>query len=107
MVEHHLLLPDVAMRRDLTDTATIEQVAAAVGTVERLELLHALTEADSLATGPAAWGSWQAELVDELVARVRHVLGGGDAAEVTWRLFPDAETLARMAVGDGRRSTRR
>ena len=98
MVEHHLLLPDVALRRDLTDTATIEKVAEAVETVERLELLHALTEADSLATGPAAWGSWQAELVNELVARVRHVLGGGDATEVTWRLFPDAETLARMAA---------
>ena len=99
MVEHHLLLPDAAIRRDLTDSATIEQVAAAIGTAERLDLLHALTEADSLATGPAAWGSWQAELVDELVARVRHVLGGGDAAEVTWRLFPDEETLARMAIG--------
>jgi [protein-PII] uridylyltransferase len=99
MVEHHLLLPDAAIRRDLTDSATIERVAEAVGTVERLELLHALTESDSLATGPAAWGSWQAELVGELVARVRHVLGGGDAAEVTWRLFPDADTLARMAVG--------
>ncbi len=99
MVEHHLLLPDVALRRDLTDTATIEMVAGAVETIERLELLHALTEADSKATGPAAWGSWQAELVDELVGRVRHVLGGGKAEEVTWRLFPDADTLARMAAG--------
>jgi [protein-PII] uridylyltransferase len=59
MVEQHLLLPDVAMRRDLTDAATIEQVANAVGTVEVLELLHALTEADSLATGPSAWGDWK------------------------------------------------
>ncbi len=100
MVEQHLLLPDVAMRRDLTDPATIEQVAAAVGTVEVLELLHALTEADSLATGPSAWGDWKEGLVAELVARVRHVLGGGDVAEVTWRLFPDAETLAVMAGGD-------
>ena len=64
MVEHHLLLPDAAIRRDLTDAATIERVAEAVGTVERLDLLHALTESDSLATGPAAWGSWQAELVE-------------------------------------------
>ena len=38
-------------------------------------------------------------MVNELVARVRHVLGGGDAAEVTWRLFPDEDTLARMAGG--------
>lgn len=100
MVEHHLLLPDVAMRRDLTDPATIEQVAHAVGTVEVLDLLHALTEADSLATGPSAWGDWKEGLVNELVARVRHVLGGGDVAEVTWRLFPDAETLAVMAAGE-------
>lgn len=100
MVEHHLLLPDVASRRDLTDEATISQVAEALGTVERLDLLHALTEADSLATGPSAWGSWKEELVNELAARVRHVLGGGDVAEVTWRLFPDADTLLLMAAGE-------
>ena len=100
MVEHHLLLPDVAMRRDLTDEATIQGVADAVGSVEVLDLLHALTEADSKATGPSAWGSWKEGLVDELAGRVRHVLGGGDISEVTWRLFPDAETLALMAGED-------
>ncbi len=97
LIEHHLLLPDVAMRRDLTDEATIQLVADAVGSSEVLNLLHALTEADSKATGPSAWGSWKEELVTELVDRVRHLLGGGDVAEVTWRLFPDAETLALMA----------
>ena len=100
LIEQHLLLPDVAMRRDLTDPATIEHVAKAVKSVEVLELLHALTEADSMATGPSAWGDWKAGLVSELVARVRHVLGGGDVAEVTWRLFPDADTLAVMARGE-------
>lgn len=100
MVEHHLLLPDVAMRRDLTDEATVRHVADAVGSVEVLDLLHALTEADSLATGPSAWGDWKEGLVADLVARVRHVLGGGDVAEVTWSLFPDAETLAAMAIGE-------
>ncbi len=100
LVEHHLLLADVAMRRDLTDQGTIEQVAAAVGSVEVLDLLHALTEADSLATGPSAWGPWKQGLVAELAGRVRHVLGGGDVAEVTWRLFPDAATLALMAAGE-------
>jgi [protein-PII] uridylyltransferase len=98
MVEHHLLLPDVALRRDLTDQGTISQVADAVGDVDTLDLLHALTEADSIATGPSAWGSWKEGLVADLVARVRHVLGGGDVREVTWRLFPDPETSARMAA---------
>lgn len=99
MVEHHLLLPDVAMRRDLTDEATIHLVAGLVGSVQKLQLLDALTEADSKATGPSAWSGWKEELVDELVSRTKHVLGGGRASEVKWRLFPDEQTLAVMAAG--------
>ena len=100
MVEHHLLLPDVAVRRDLSDPMTIEAVADAVGTHERLELLHRLTEADSLATGPSAWGGWKQELVDELVSRVDHVIGGGDVADAIWTLFPDTDTVEKLAGGD-------
>jgi [protein-PII] uridylyltransferase len=99
MVEFHLLLPDVAVRRDLSDPATIQFVADAVGDQDVLELLHALTIADSKATGPSAWGAWKEELVSDLVARVTHVFGGGAVDEATWTLFPDAETLALMATG--------
>ncbi|MEN9552615.1 MAG: protein-PII uridylyltransferase GlnD [Actinomycetota bacterium] len=100
LIEHHLLLADTATRRDLSDDATISMVAEKVGSVQVLDLLHALTEADSLATGPSAWSDWKAELIALLVDRVRHVLGGGDIAEVTWRLFPDASVLELMATGD-------
>ena len=100
MVRHHLLLPDVAVRRDLADRATIEFVADAVGDQEVLDLLHALTIADSKATGPSAWGAWKEELVADLVARVTHVFGGGAVEEATWTLFPDSETLALMATGE-------
>jgi len=77
MVRHHLLLPDTATRRDLDDPATIDTVVVAVGgSVELLELLHALTEADAAATGPAAWSEWKAGLIAELVDRARaHVHG--------------------------------
>jgi [protein-PII] uridylyltransferase len=86
LVEHHLLLPDTATRRDLEDPATIEMVAGKVGDRETLELLAALTEADSLATGPAAWSPWKARLVRVLVERVsRHLEAGaapaGDPSE--------------------------
>lgn len=76
MVEHHLLLPDVATRRDLADPATTQAVADAVGTLEVLELLHALAEADAAATGPAAWSSWKAELIADLVRRTAALLAG-------------------------------
>ncbi|MET7755374.1 [protein-PII] uridylyltransferase [Streptomyces sp. NPDC005389] len=75
-VRHHLLLVETATRRDLDDPATVRAVATAVGTVGTLELLHALTEADALATGPAAWSAWRASLVADLVKRVAGVLAG-------------------------------
>jgi [protein-PII] uridylyltransferase len=79
MVEHHLLLPDVATRRDLADPATARSVADAVGSAQVLELLHALTEADAAATGPAAWSSWKAGLIAELVQRAHALLAGEPA----------------------------
>ena len=83
MVEHHLLLPDVATRRDLDDPATAESVAKAVGSRQLLELLAALTEADSLATGSQAWSHWKAGLVRDLVARVAALLDGSPVAAPT------------------------
>ncbi len=103
LVRHHLLLADAATRRDVQDPATVEAVAAAVGDTGTLELLHALTEADSIATGPAAWSPWKAGLVDELVGRVRKALAGAPHEEDADE-FPDArqrELVARArATGE-------
>jgi [protein-PII] uridylyltransferase len=100
LIRHHLLLADTATRRDLSDDATITMVAESLKSTVVLDLLHALTESDSLATGPSAWSDWKAELVTLLVERTRHVLGGGDVQEVVWRLFPDATVLELMAAGE-------
>ncbi|SOD64592.1 UTP--GlnB (protein PII) uridylyltransferase, GlnD [Streptomyces zhaozhouensis] len=77
LVRHHLLLVETATRRDLDDPATLTPVVEAVRDPLTLELLHALTEADALATGPAAWSRWRASLVAGLVARVAARLGEG------------------------------
>ncbi|MCG0290397.1 [protein-PII] uridylyltransferase, partial [Streptomyces sp. PSAA01] len=79
LVRHHLLLVETATRRDLDDPATVGSVAEAVGGATTLELLHALTEADALATGPAAWSAWRGSLVADLVKRVAAVLAGEPA----------------------------
>ncbi|MDQ6854985.1 MAG: [protein-PII] uridylyltransferase, partial [Actinomycetota bacterium] len=76
MVRHHLLLPSVATSRDLGDPATAMFVAHAVGSSELLELLDALTEADSLATGDTAWTPWKADLVHRLVEQIGAALAG-------------------------------
>ncbi|MGI8663174.1 MAG: [protein-PII] uridylyltransferase [Acidimicrobiales bacterium] len=99
MVRHHLLLPDVATRRDIDDPTTIKRVADAIGSLPHLELLAALTEADSLATGPAAWGSWKAGLVNQLVDRTAYLLGGGTTSELITDEFPTPHLLGLMSSG--------
>ena len=102
LVRHHLLLVETATRRDLEDPATVRSVAEAVGSQHTLELLHALTEADALATGPAAWSSWRGSLVADLVKRVAAVLAG-DVLDEPEAAAPTAEQerLAIEAVATG------
>ncbi|QBJ95116.1 [protein-PII] uridylyltransferase [Rhodococcus sp. ABRD24] len=77
MVRHHLLLAQTATRRDLDDPATVQSVVDRLGgDPVLLELLHALAEADSLATGPGVWGDWKSSLIGELVRRCRLVMAG-------------------------------
>lgn len=93
LVEHHLLLAETATRRDLSDPRTAALAAEAVGDKETLDLLAALTEADSRATGPAAWSSWKQALIEELVLVTRAVLHGGQVAPPA----PDASRFAHLA----------
>ncbi|MTD55307.1 [protein-PII] uridylyltransferase [Amycolatopsis pithecellobii] len=77
VVRHHLLLPHTATRRDIEEPTTVHRVAKTVDNdVVLLELLHALTEADSLATGPGMWNDWKAGLVENLVTRCRQLMQG-------------------------------
>jgi [protein-PII] uridylyltransferase len=96
LVRHHLLLPDVATRRDLNDPATVNSVAAAVGSLEALRLLAALTEADSVATGPSAWSPWKKELLTQLVDRAAQVLEGVEPDDLGIDPFPSPDQLALL-----------
>ena len=93
----HLLLPDVARRRDLADPALAAEVAAAVADPSTLASLHLLAVADGRATGPTAWSDWVATLVSSLVRKVSTVLDerspdpSADDAAATAR---DAQSIA-------------
>ena len=76
LVESHLLLAQVATRRDLGDPKTIDEVTSHVGDARRLAMLYLLTRADSLATGAEAWSSFRASLVRELYSKALERLEG-------------------------------
>ena len=97
LVANHLLLSEVALRRDLDDPATIQRVADRVSSLGALRLLAALTEADSRATGPAAWGPAKAQLVALLVGRVAKLMGDADIEEMEIPEFPNPEHRTLLA----------
>jgi [protein-PII] uridylyltransferase len=106
LVRWHLLLAEVATRRDLDDPAVIGLVAARLGGARRLRRLYALTVADGLATGPQAWSSWKGALVGELYAKALAVLDGtgqaGDGATDTDALVRELEAVEPALVGRAR-----
>ncbi|CAB4729666.1 unannotated protein [freshwater metagenome] len=113
LVRWHLLLSETATTRDPDDPATVERVASRVGSVEALELLTVLTEADARAASPQAWSTWRASLVHDLARRVRASLDSGAGAppllaeevEVP-RAVRNGEVSVRVEqVGDGSRVT--
>ncbi|QFZ22768.1 [protein-PII] uridylyltransferase [Saccharothrix syringae] len=102
LVRHHLLLPHTATRRDVEDEATVRRVVDTLGgDPVLLELLHALAEADALATGPGAWTDWKASLINDLVGRCRTAMAGDPLPEPE-PLDPRQRDLALAVAGSGR-----
>ncbi len=94
LVYHHLLLSKIATRQDLNDPQTIATVCEALGgDPVLLDVLHALTEADALATGPGVWSDWKASLVGDLVRRSRMAMAGESLPQPN-PLDPDYLSLA-------------
>ncbi|MHC1724609.1 MAG: [protein-PII] uridylyltransferase [Syntrophobacteraceae bacterium] len=74
LIEHHLMLAETALKRDLMDEKPIAQCAVEIKDRERLLLLYLLTVADSRATGTSAWNAWKASLLRQLFFKVDRLL---------------------------------
>lgn len=101
LVRNHLRLYHWATRRDVSDPEVAAEIAAAVGTVERLDDLFLLTVADLSTTNPGAMNAWKARMLDELLANVTLTLERSAPTDEARRASELRRTLfERLAGGD-------
>ena len=77
LVRYHLLMSDMAQKRDIGDPRTVRDFAKAVKTRKRLDLLTVLTVCDIRGVGPNTWNNWKAMLLRQLHGLTTDALEGG------------------------------
>ena len=77
LVRYHLLMSDMAQKRDIADPRTVRDFAKAVKTRERLDLLTVVTVCDIRGVGPDTWNNWKAVLIRALYRQTRRALEDG------------------------------
>ncbi len=76
LIHKHLVMADVAFRRDTTDPGEQTRFSHMVGSPEWLSSLYLLTVADVSAVGPDVWNDWKAGLMADLYDRAMLILSG-------------------------------
>ncbi|QEW18847.1 PII uridylyl-transferase [Marinibacterium anthonyi] len=100
LVRNHLLMSDMAQKRDIADPRTVGDFAAAVETVKRLDLLLLLTVCDIRGVGPDVWNNWKASLIRALYRQTVRAIA--DGTEQYSRETRETEAVAKLraALGD-------
>ena len=100
LVRYHLLMSDMAQKRDIADPRTVRDFAKAVQTVKRLDLLCVLTVCDIRGVGPTTWNNWKAVLIRALYRQTRRALEDGMEALNRENRGAEAKKALRSALLD-------
>ncbi|MEL7091662.1 MAG: [protein-PII] uridylyltransferase [Pseudomonadota bacterium] len=100
LVRYHLLMSDMAQKRDIADPRTVRDFAKAVQTVKRLDLLCVLTVCDIRGVGPNTWNNWKAVLIRALYRQTKRALEDGMEALTREGRGTEAKKALRHALAD-------
>lgn len=100
LVRYHLLMSDMAQKRDIADPRTVRDFAKAVKTKERLDLLCVLTVCDIRGVGPNTWNNWKASLLRALYRQTSRALEEGMEALNREERGTEAKKNLRAALPD-------
>jgi len=100
LVRYHLLMSDMAQKRDIADPRTVRDFAKLVQTRERLDLLCVLTVCDIRGVGPGTWNNWKASLIRALYRQTRRAMEGGLEALNREQRGSDAKRNLREELAD-------
>ena len=100
LVRYHLLMSDMAQKRDIADPRTVRDFAKAVKTRERLDLLCVLTVCDIRGVGPDVWNNWKAVLIRALYRQTKRGLENGMEAINRENRGAEGQKALREALSD-------
>ncbi|MBD3786205.1 MAG: [protein-PII] uridylyltransferase [Sphingomonadales bacterium] len=98
LIRNHLLMSDVAQKRDLSDPSTIREFARQVKSRKRLDLLTVLTVCDIRGVGPGVWNNWKATLLRRLHSETAKALEHGLEAINREQRSTEAKRALREAL---------
>ncbi|MGB2868702.1 MAG: [protein-PII] uridylyltransferase [Bacteroidota bacterium] len=98
LVRNHLVMEQVAFRRNLNDPLTIADFAARVKSRSRLDLLYVLTYSDLSAVNKHVWTEWKEMLLFDLYKKTRAALDSRMTSEEIQQWSTEQSSAAAAGV---------
>ncbi len=98
LVENHLLMEQVAFRRNFYEPETLLSFASNFERGEQIDMLYVLTYADLSAVNPEMWTSWKAQLFEELYMLAKPVIENKMTLDEIYELLEESSSKRIEAV---------
>ncbi|KAB7613317.1 [protein-PII] uridylyltransferase [Amylibacter sp. SFDW26] len=99
LIRNHLLMSDVAQKRDLSDPRTVRDFIRVVKSSSRLNLLTILTVCDIRGVGPETWNNWKAQLIRTLYHASAQVFKDGMDKLTNAHRLDESKAALQTALG--------